>query len=211
MAPARRVALLRTVIALAAVGALAAGAPTRALAAGGEEDPALSLELPERIELARVDVVALPASTDPASIEVGVPCGMLEMCGQDQCLCGAVDAWGACACNGVREARPSFSLSCDAEGVVALVEVLGTPYLVALGTGSTEAVVSAELPHHRGASASATVEVAPLGPLDVAKVVGALAVLAAVAALAALAVRRVARAARKAAARLWERRANRKE
>lgn len=147
--------------------------PTASAVTSGEQQPSLEIDMPASISMARIDIVALPAQTTPASIETGIPCGMLEMCGQDPCLCGAVDPWGACACNGTQETRPTFLLACDQEGVVGMVEAFGTTYLVSLGTGSTDAVVRAELPHHGAAEATTRVEVAPFGFMDVLKLLAA--------------------------------------
>lgn len=196
---ARRAAAGFFAAALLLAGALYPGAPDQALAE--KEQPGIRLEVDERIELARVDAVALPARTDPASIETGIPCGMLEMCGQDPCLCGSVDQWGACACNGTHDTRPVYTMSCDDEGIVAVVDLFGTSYLVALGTGETDAVLRAELPHHDAGEAQVHVEVAPFGPLDAAKLLGALAlalgVLAGLAAGVRAAVRGIGRLVRR--------------
>ena len=164
-----------------------------ASAATSDEQASLEIEMPASITMARIDVVALPAETTPASIETGIPCGMLEMCGQDPCLCGAVDQWGSCACNGTQETRPTFLLTCDQEGVVGMVEVFGTRYLVSLGTGSTDAVVRAELPHYEAAEATTHIEVAPFGFLDVLKLLAAVLVVVAVCAAVFFAVRAMVR------------------
>lgn len=167
--------------------------PTARAATSDEQQPSLEMDMPATIAMARIDIVALPAQTTPASIETGIPCGMLEMCGQDPCLCGAVDPWGACACNGTQETRPTFLITCDQQGVVGMVEAFGTTYLVALGTGSTDAVVRAELPHHEAAEATTHVEVAPFGFMDALKLLAAVLAVAAVCAAVFFAVRMLAR------------------
>ena len=130
------------------------------------------------MSLAAVDVAPLPIECTPASIETGIPCGMTEMCGQDPCLCGAVDDWGACACNGTRTTRPSWALSLggDAGDTVHLVDFAGRTWVVSLGLGGTSAdgVLSASLVHYEGASMRVHVDVAPFGVLDLLKVVAAL-------------------------------------
>lgn len=158
---------------------LVVGAPVGALAADRPESP-LEVAGPDSVQLARIDVIPLPVQTTPLSIETGIPCGMDEMCGLDPCLCGAVDQWGACACNGTRETHPTLSFLPDREGVVGAVEFLDTTYLIALGAGSTDATVRAELPHHEVAETSMRVDVAPFGFVDLLKVVGALLVVAGV-------------------------------
>lgn len=130
------------------------------------------------MSLAAVDVVLLPVDCTPESIETGVPCGMTEMCGQDPCLCGAVDDWGACACNGTRTTRPSWALSLGgyAGETVHLVDFAGRTWVVSLGLGGTSAdgVLSASLVHYDGASMRMHVDVAPFGVLDFLKALVAL-------------------------------------
>lgn len=158
---------------------LVVGAPVGALAADRPESP-LEVAGPDSIQLARIDIIPLPVQTTPLSIETGIPCGMEEMCGLDPCLCGAVDQWGACACNGTEETHPTLSFLPDREGIVGSVEFFDTTYLIALGEGSTDATVRAELPHHEVAETSMRVDVAPFGFADLLKVMGALLVVAGV-------------------------------
>lgn len=140
----------------------------------------LQIDCPDYIALARIDVQALPVSVSPSSIMTGIPCGMDEMCGLDPCLCGAVDQWGSCACNGLEETYPTVSLTCDGEGIFGVFEAFGATYVYSLGTGSAVATVHADLPHYASAEASLAVEVAPFGIFDVLKIAGALAVVAGV-------------------------------
>lgn len=171
-------ALLGFVLALAL--AFICAVPGHASTLSDDEQPILALSGDTTLSLARVDVVALPVEVTPASIETGIACGMTEMCGQDPCLCGAVDAWGACACNGTQETFPTFSLACDTQGVVALISVFDQAYVVSLGSGSTHATLTATLPHYTAAQMDMQIEVAPFGILDALKILVALVVCAGV-------------------------------
>lgn len=193
-----------SLVAMVGVGFLASDA---ALAANGDEPASLEISGSSKVQLARIDIVELPVQTTPASIHTGIPCGMTEMCGQDPCLCGAVDEWGACACNGVTETRPSFMLACDVEGIVGTFDLFGHTYMVALGTGATDAVVSAGLPHHQTAQMNMSIEVAPFGLLDAGKLMIVLVVAMLVCAIVVLAVRCCVAAVRAITRRLtrWRR------
>lgn len=205
-------ALMRVAaLALACLCMLGVGGGQAFGASSAREPDPLAIECDAEMSLARVDIRALPASTDPASIETGVPCGMTEMCGLDPCLCGATDSWGACACNGRTDTFPTYSIEADVPGVVQLVEVFGTAYVVAVGSGSTDVVVTAELAHHESARAVMHVEVASFGVLDAVKLVCALAAVVLVCALVVLCVRAVVRRVRNAVARVRRRRAERRE
>ena len=152
---ARRVAA--AVLAVALAGALTA--PAWGITPRGPiTDWEMSVSASD-VSLSRVDIAALPVQCDPQSIQVGVPCGMTEMCGQDPCLCGRVDEYGACACNGTREASPTYTVEFDTPGVARTVELFGTTYLVPLGEGETQATVTAHLAHHADAAATAMVRV----------------------------------------------------
>ena len=164
---------------------LALACPLPACAADADVDELLQLELStaETVELSRTGVLALPVSCTPSSIEVGIDCGMVEMCGIDPCLCGAVDAYGVCACNGTQQVEVSYEVTFAQGGVAKLVEWNGVQYLVPLGAGEVKATITASLQHYEDASATFTVNVAGWTALDVAKVAGLL--LAALLALAA--------------------------
>lgn len=186
--------------ALAAAVALALCAPAPASAAAADEpDPVLNIVVPSMIDLDRVGYLALPAQTNPESIVVGIPCGMLEMCGQDPCLCGPVDEYGSCACNGTQRVVPHYTVEFAEEGVATAVEWDGVTYLVPLSSGQVDAVVTAELPHYQSRSAHVTVYVAPFGFEDFLKVLGALLALAAVAAALFFGVRALVRLAKRRA------------
>lgn len=199
---ARRVAA--AVLAVALAGALAA--PAWGITSRG---PITDLEMSVSaadVSLSRVDITALPVQCDPQSIQVGVPCGMTEMCGQDPCLCGRVDEYGACACNGTREVSPTYTVEFDTPGVARAVELFGTTYLVPLGAGETQATVTAHLAHHADATVTSTVRVQGFGALDAAKLVGLLACAAALIAAVVFAVRGLVRAVRGLVARFSARR-----
>ncbi len=77
---------------------------------------AASTDVPEELSVSIADtslgfagVAVCNATVSPSTIEVGIDCGMADMCGLDPCLCGAVDAWGACACNGTTNLEPECS------------------------------------------------------------------------------------------------------
>ncbi len=182
-------------------------APAYAAASRG---PVTDLEMTVSVEgelnLSRVDMLALPATCDPQSIQVGIPCGMTEMCGQDPCLCGRVDEYGACACNGTQEAKPTYTVEFDDSNVARAVELFGTVYLIPLGSGETRATVVAHLPHHADAVAETTVHVAGFGVLDAVKIAALLAAAAAVVAAVVFVLRAMVLAVRGLVGRLSERR-----
>lgn len=173
---------------------LAGAMPARA--AARQDDP-LTASGPDAIELSRVDACELPIVCDPATIRTGVSCGMTDMCGEDPCLCGgAVDAWGMCACNGLVDRGPDFSLA-GGEGTVALLHLFDRWWLVPLGSGSVTVQVTASYPHHVPATVPLRVEVAGFGVLDALKLLLALAVAAGVVIALVLAVCALARGVRK--------------
>lgn len=174
-----------------------------------EDDPPLLMSLPSMIDVGRTTWLELPATCDPATIEVGIPCGMLEMCGQDPCLCGAVDDYGACACNGKQWVTPTFTLTFEEEGIVTTAEAFGKTYLVPLKSGTVNAVVHAELPHHQPSEAHVQIHVKGWEFVDIAKVAGAVLLVAAVLAGLAFGVRAIVRAGRRASGRRREKRAKR--
>ena len=212
-AEGRRAGRCAAVLACAAL-ALALACPLLACAADADEDELLQLELtaPGNVELSRTGVLELPVNCTPDSIEVGIDCGMVEMCGIDPCLCGAVDAYGACACNGTQQVDVSYEVTFAEGGVAKLVEWNGVQYLVPLGAGEVQATVTASLQHYEDACATFTVSVAGWTALDVAKVAGLL--LAALLALAACVgvawgIVRGVRSALRAVRRRWKARGTR--
>lgn len=176
------------------------------VAYGLEPDRArLSLDAPTDIELAFVDVRQLPFATDPEFVEIGVSCGMKGMCGEDPCLCGSADEWGACSCNGLQTVRPTFELA-GADGIdvgfVRIVDAPWGPWLVSAGSGEADVVVTAQMARHVPASCVCHVRVAPFGPLDALKIAGALACAVLVVMGVAVCVRSVAISARAVVGRL---------
>lgn len=172
-----------------------------------EDDPALLMSLPSMIDVGRTTWLELPATCNPATIEVGIPCGMLEMCGQDPCLCGAVDDYGACACNGKQWVTPTFTLTFEEEGIVTTAEAFGKTYLVPLKSGTVNAMVHAELPHHQPSEAHVQIHVKGWEFVDVAKVAGAVLLVVAVLAGLVFGVRAIVRAVRRAQAKRQDKRA----
>lgn len=151
-----------------------------ASAAGKADDPLpLSASGAAEVRLARVDIAPVPLETAPSSITTGIPCGMTDMCGQDPCLCGAVDEYGACACNGRKETLPAFALAEGSEGPVRLVALFDKAYLVPVASGEADVRVVASFPHYEPAETTLHVIVEPLAPLDIAKIAGMLVVFAA--------------------------------
>lgn len=173
-----------------------------ALAVSRDVPASLEISGSSTMQLARVDMVELPVQTTPASIQTGIPCGMTEMCGQDPCLCGAVDGWGACACNGLTETRPSFMLTYSVSDIVGTFDLVGHTYVFALGTGTTDAVLYASLPHHETVQMDMHIEVAPFSVLDAGKLVVLLIVVVVLGAIVILAVRGCVKAARAGVRRL---------
>lgn len=153
----------------------------------------LGLDAPETIELPRVDLFMLPLQVSPESIQTGIPCGMLDMCGQDPCLCGSPDAYGACACNGITTTYPTLDVRSSDTGVVQVVWLFGKPYLLATGSGTATVSVDASLIHYNGASCTLQVQVDGFGPLDAAKIVALLCTAVAAVLVVLLAVRAIVR------------------
>ncbi|MCH4220537.1 MAG: hypothetical protein LKF76_01185 [Eggerthellaceae bacterium] len=175
----RRAQLLLRCVAVCLVMVWAIASPTSSIAwAATKIVGDLSLDAPEHIDLACIDMIALPVNTDPDSIQTGVPCGMLEMCGQDPCLCGSVDSYGACACNGLQTTKPDIKAVSDDQSLVHIVQVFGKPYVLVTGTGSTTIHVDASLIHYNSASCDIQVQTAAFSPFDMAKILVALGVLA---------------------------------
>ncbi len=169
-----------------------------AFAVGKAADPApLSVSGAAEVRLARVDIAPVPLETAPSSITTGIPCGMTDMCGQDPCLCGAVDEYGACACNGREETLPAFALAEGSEGPVRIVTLFGKAYLVPVASGEADVRVVASFPHYEAAETTLHVIVEPFAPLDVAKIAGILAVFAALVLGVFLAVRTFCRSVRR--------------
>lgn len=99
---------------------------------------------------------------DPASIEVGISCGMSDMCGESPCLCGAPDAWGDCACNGFETIAPTVTVSSSNALVAWPVQTDAGWELVSVLPGDAELTVSASLKHYD--DAAQTLQVHSGGP-----------------------------------------------
>lgn len=117
---------------------------------------------PEGLTVPRICPTLLSARCDPASIEVGVDCGMDWMCGIAPCLCGSADDWGGCSCNGLVETFPSVHYSSSDEGVVRVVEAGGRAWLVPVGVGTATVTCAASLAYHEGTAVEVPVTVAGL-------------------------------------------------
>ena len=153
------------------------------------------------IDLAMLVPMDLRVECDPASVSVGVDCGMPEMCGIDPCLCGSADSWGACSCNGYQECYPGIECtSSNTDAVV--VEGDGTGVrLRSVGPGTSTVSVKASMPHHEEAVAQFVVNAGVMRGADFAAVgigVAAVALVACIVVAAVLLARkaRVRRAAK---------------
>ena len=123
----------------------------------------------------------LSIESDPSSVEVGVSCGMSDMCGESPCLCGAEnDAWGDCACNGLETLAPAITVSSSNTAVAWPVQVGGTWHVVTLLPGEAQVQVSASLKHYDDAVQTLQLKAdAPGGLLIAAVIVVAAVVVAA--------------------------------
>lgn len=170
-AHARIGALLRCAVACLVMVWAVAG-PTSSIAwASTKIVGDLALDAPETVELPRIDLFMLPLQVSPESIQTGISCGMLDMCGQDPCLCGSPDSYGACACNGITTTYPALDVQSSNPDVVQVVWLFGKPYLLVAGSGSATISVDASLIHYNDASRTIQVQVDAFGPLDVAKII----------------------------------------
>ncbi len=111
-----------------------------------------TVEAGGEISLSRVCPAVLSVACLPRAIEVGCDCGMPDMCGLSPCLCGAVDAWGDCACNGTVVEEPALAFESSDESVVRVVEAFGRVWLVPCGAGSAAVTCTASLSHYESAS-----------------------------------------------------------
>ncbi len=105
--------------------------------------------------------------TSPASVEVGIDCGMPDMCGLDPCLCGAADAWGACACNGAQEIGAEISYTTSDASVVTVQEAFGRVWLIPHGQGEATITVTAQLENYGETSCEVQVSVGGMTSLDI--------------------------------------------
>ena len=102
-------------------------------------------------------------TTLPSCVEVGIDCGMPEMCGMDPCTCGSADSWGVCSCNGLKNTMPDICARSMDENVAGVSVENGTLKIRALTAGRTTVTVTAALPHYGDGFATISVTVLPLG------------------------------------------------
>ena len=146
----------------------------------------------ETLALPRFTPVAVSAACSPGVIDVGVDCGMPDMCGIDPCLCGSADAWGGCSCNGIEQVAPTVTYESSDQGVVRVEQAFGRAWLVPAGPGEATVTVTASLKYHETTTASVPVTVT--GPAAADAAVGGIALAAvAVVIAAAFGVRRAMR------------------
>lgn len=127
-----------------------------------------------QLSIARFCPMAVSASCDPATIEVGIDCGMEWMCGIWPCLCGSADAWGGCSCNGLETIAPDVSFSSSDEGVVRVQHVGDAVLLVPVGEGTATVTCEASLRYHD--TTQTAVEVTVGSPTAADAVLGGIAV-----------------------------------
>lgn len=182
-----RVDLAMAVLVFAALAIVAAmaGMPAASASELAEEGAPLHISCEGAGVLDRLLPARISVACDPASIEVGISCGMADMCGENPCLCGSSDAWGDCACNGLQTLEPTVTYASGDESVVRIVVIGGKAWLVPMGSGHTTVEVHASLKHFTDADALLEVDVNPISAPEV------LAIMLAIAAVAALVVRGV--------------------
>ena len=132
----------------------------------------------ESLSVSRFCPMAVSASTNPASIEVGIDCGMVDMCGIEPCLCGSADAWGGCSCNGLQTLEPTISYASSDESVVRVEQAWGRTWLVPVGPGTATLSCTASLKYFEDTTLQVAVEVGALTAADGALAGTALAALA---------------------------------
>ena len=132
----------------------------------------------ESLPISRFCPMAISASTDPVSIEAGIDCGMVDMCGIEPCLCGSADAWGGCSCNGLQTLEPTISYASSDESVVRVEQAWGRTWLVPVGPGTATLSCTASLKYFEDTSFQVAVEVGALTAADGALAGTALAALA---------------------------------
>lgn len=98
----------------------------------------------------------------PQSVNVGIDCGMPEMCGLNPCTCGSADSWGSCSCNGLKTVTPDITVQMSNAGIVSAVSKDGHIKIRALKPGTTTVRITASLPHYTNAQQSIAVSVLPI-------------------------------------------------
>lgn len=107
----------------------------------------------------------------PETVEIGIDCGMPEMCGIDPCTCGSADTWGSCSCNGLCAAAPDVAISIDSEKTAIAAYKDGTLKIKALSPGTATITLTASLPHHVAAHQTIEVHVRKI-PLYIIPLIG---------------------------------------
>jgi len=105
---------------------------------------------------------AVDLSFTPASVEVGIDCGMPDMCGLDPCTCGKSDQWGECSCNGLKTVTPDVTVSSENGKIANAVYRDGKVKISASKAGTATVKVTAKLQHYGSAQDSIEVTVLPI-------------------------------------------------
>ena len=133
----------------------------------------MTLSLPSELSMRSFDVVYLPLEIDPSSAQAGISCNMDGMCGLDPCLCGEMDEWGYCACNGYETVYPTCQTQSSSPRLFAFV-VKGGLLLVSLGSKEASVEVNAQMLHYDDASWTTFVRVEPFGIADILRIASVL-------------------------------------
>ncbi len=121
----------------------------------------LRVTVGKSLSLGWIPVRSVVVATTPRAIKVGISCGMAS-CGENPCLCGGpVDAWGDCACNGLRTVTPTLHLCSSDRGVVRVLVIGRRRWLLPTGIGRTVLTVRGTLAHYSAAEATVVVTVSP--------------------------------------------------
>lgn len=120
----------------------------------------------QALAVTRISPMLLSVSCEPASIDAGVDCGMVDMCGIYPCLCGSADAWGGCSCNGLAAEEPQLTFTSSDESVVRVVNAFGRTWLVPVHAGTATLSVTATLEYYDDATAEFTLDVGGLCAAD---------------------------------------------
>ena len=140
------------------------------------------------VELAVMALNDVKVTCTPSSIEVGISCGMDDMCGLDPCLCGTPDAYGCCACNGFEEISPDVTMSSSNVLVACPVRIFESWHVVSLVPGEADITVTGTLLHYEDSVVAFHVE---SGVRSAANVAVGIVLLVVVVAIVVLVVRRL--------------------
>ena len=133
----------------------------------------MTSSLPTELSMGSFDVAYLPLEIDPSSAQAGISCNMDGMCGLDPCLCGEMDEWGYCACNGYETVYPTCQAQSSSPRLFAFV-VKGGLLLVSLGSEEASVELSAQMLRYDDATWTTLVQVEPFGIADILRIVGVL-------------------------------------